>query len=106
MALGPELVDTATEEPELDAELDEDAQVAEGQALEDRERRSWIVLATILSWEGGGAQAALRQEADRVEHSFPVLVLAETQGDEKRRLAKEAENVVAQLTLIGVEVVP
>jgi hypothetical protein len=30
MALGPELVDTATEEPELDAELDEDAQVAEG----------------------------------------------------------------------------
>ena len=46
--LGAELEDRAAEQPELDADLDQHRQVAEGQGLERRERRADVAAAAVL----------------------------------------------------------
>ena len=57
---GPELEDRPAEQPELDADLDQHRQVAEGQGLERRERRPDVTAAAVLLREahaglaGGG----------------------------------------------------
>ena len=45
---GAELEDRAAEQPELDADLDQHRQVAEGQGLEGRERRPDVTAAAVL----------------------------------------------------------
>ena len=69
----PQLCDAAAEEPELHAVLDQDAEVAQRELLEDGNRAARVALAPVFARVRDRAQPRLRQHVDGREGALAVL---------------------------------
>ena len=84
VALGAELEDRAAEEAELDADLDQDAEVAEGEGLEGRDRGADVAAPAVLLGEAHAGLAGRRH----LDHDV-LDALAERGGVEGLGLDEE-----------------
>ena len=84
---GPELEDRPAEQPELDADLDQHRQVAEGQRLEGRERRPDVTPAAVLLREAHAGLAGGRHLEDDLLDPLPERRPVERLGllEDRRR---------------------
>jgi hypothetical protein len=71
--LGPELEDRAPEQAELDAELDDDRQIAEGRGLERRHRGADVTAPAVLLGEAVAGLAGRGEPDDLLLDEVSVL---------------------------------
>ena len=83
--LCPELMDAATEEPELNPELHQHTQVPVGEGLKRRDRCTRIVRAAGARRICQRAEALGRENVDCFEGPFTMLLTGKPRGKDKFR---------------------
>src|SRR4029079_13069882 len=106
MALGAEVQDRAGEQAELHAALDEQAEVAERQRPEARDRAADVVLAAVLGREAAPGVAFARQLLHPGEHRGAVLLQREVDDGLVAGLREPPADAIAALRRVAVDTAP